>query len=75
MTINGSPVLGGMAPSGKILCSNQSKDDPSKFLMIETLDSLELHQRSVKDVLPEKLGEIRPLLVTSPRRSCFRLIG
>ena len=52
----------------------QSADDPSKFMMIEVWDSVESHQASVKNIPPEKLGEIRPLLATSPSGSYFRLI-
>jgi quinol monooxygenase YgiN len=37
----------------------QSQDGPSKFLMIEVWDSVESHQASVKNIPPEKLGEIR----------------
>ena len=52
----------------------QSQDEPSKFMMIEVWDSIESHQASVKNIPPEKLGEIRPLLATSPRGSYFNLI-
>lgn len=52
----------------------QSEDDPSRFLMIEVWDTVESHQESVKNIPPEKLGEIRPLLATSPSGSYFRLI-
>jgi quinol monooxygenase YgiN len=52
----------------------QSEDDPSKFLMIEVWDSVESHQASVKNIPPEKLGEIRLLLATSPSGSYFKLI-
>ena len=52
----------------------QSQDDPSKVMLIEVWDSVESHQASVKSIPPEKLGEIRPLLETSPSGSYFRLI-
>jgi quinol monooxygenase YgiN len=52
----------------------QSQDDPSKFIMIEMWDSIESHQASVRNIPPEKLGEIRPLLATSPSGSYFRLV-
>jgi quinol monooxygenase YgiN len=52
----------------------QSQDDPSKFMMIEVWDRVESHQASVKNIPPEKLGEIRPLLATSPSGSYFTLI-
>jgi quinol monooxygenase YgiN len=52
----------------------QSQDDPSRFIMVEVWDSLESHQASVRNIPSEKLGEIRPLLATSPSGSYFRLV-
>ena len=52
----------------------QSEDDPSKFMVIEVWDNIESHQASVKNIPAEKLGEIRPLLATSPGGSYFKLI-
>ena len=52
----------------------QSEDDASKFMMIEVWDSLESHQASVKNIPPEKLGEIRPLLATSPSGRYYKVI-
>ena len=52
----------------------QSEADPSKFLMIEVWDSAESHQASVKNIPAEKLGEIRPLLATSPSGAYFKLV-
>ena len=52
----------------------QSQNDPSTFMMIEVWDSVESHQASVKNIPPEKLGQIRPLLATSPSGSYFKLI-
>lgn len=52
----------------------QSQDDPTKFIMIEIWDSLESHQASVKNIPSEKLGEIRPLLASSPSGSYYHLI-
>jgi hypothetical protein len=43
-------------------------------MMIEVWDRVESHQASVKNISPEKLGEIRPLLATSPSGSYFKLI-
>ena len=54
---------------------SQSQDDPSKFIMIETWDPVESHQASVENIPSEKLGEIRPLLATSPSGSYFYLVG
>jgi quinol monooxygenase YgiN len=44
----------------------QSQDDPTKFTMIEIWDSVESHKASVKNIPPEKLAEIRPLLASAP---------
>ncbi len=52
----------------------QSHDDPAKFLMVEVWDSVESHQASVKNIPPEKLGEIRSLLAGSPSGSYFHLV-
>jgi quinol monooxygenase YgiN len=52
----------------------QNQDDPSKFMMIETWDSVESHQASVKNIPPEQLGEIRPLLAASPSGSYFNIV-
>jgi len=53
----------------------QSQDDPSKFMMIEVWDSVASHQASVKNIPPEKLGEIRPLLAGSPAGSYYNQIA
>ena len=52
----------------------QSEADPTTFMMIEVWDSAESHQASVKNIPPEKLGEIQPLLATSPSGTYFKLI-
>jgi quinol monooxygenase YgiN len=52
----------------------QSEADPSKFMMIEVWDSVDSHQASVRNIPPEKLGEIKPLLATSPSGSYFKRI-
>jgi len=44
----------------------QSHDDPTKFTMLEVWDSIESHQASVKNIPPEMLAEIRPLLASAP---------
>jgi quinol monooxygenase YgiN len=49
----------------------QSQEDPSRFTMIEVWDSVESHQASVKNIPPEKLAEIRPLLGASPSGSYY----
>jgi quinol monooxygenase YgiN len=52
----------------------QSRDNPSKFIMIEVWDSVESHQASVRNIPPEKLGTIVPMLATAPRGSYYDLI-
>ena len=53
----------------------QSQGDPTKFTMIEVWDSIESHQASVKNIPPEKLAEIRPLLTSAPTGSYFALVN
>jgi quinol monooxygenase YgiN len=43
----------------------QSQEDATKFVMIEVWDSIESHQASVKNIPPEKMAEIKPLLASS----------
>ena len=52
----------------------QSMDDPAKFIMTEIWDSVESHQASVKNIPPEKLAEIRPLLASAPSGGYYGLI-
>jgi len=52
----------------------QSHDDPTKFTMIEVWDSIESHQASVKNIPPEKLAEIRPLLASAPSGGYYRAV-
>jgi heme oxygenase (mycobilin-producing) len=52
----------------------QSESDPTKFTIIEVWDSIESHQASVKNIPPEKLGEIMPLLASSPTGSYYKLV-
>ena len=52
----------------------QNQDDPTQFTMIEVWDSIQSHQASVKNIPPEKLSEIRPLLATSPNGSYYNLL-
>ena len=53
----------------------QNQDDRMKFTMIEVWDNSEAHQASVKNISPEKLGEIRPLLASAPSGSYFVLVN
>jgi quinol monooxygenase YgiN len=52
----------------------QSQADPTIFTMIEVWDSVESHQASVKNIPPEMLGEIRPLLASAPSGGYFNLV-
>jgi hypothetical protein len=42
--------------------------------MIEIWDSVESHQASVKNIPPEMLAEIRPLLASAPSGKYYALI-
>ena len=53
----------------------QSQADPTKFTMIEVWDSLESHQASAKNIPPEMLAEIRPLLASAPSGSYYELVS
>ena len=52
----------------------QSESDATQFTMIEVWDSVESHQASVKNIPPELLTQIRPLLASAPRGGYFSLI-
>ena len=52
----------------------QSHDDPTKFTIIEVWDSIESHQASVKNIPPEMLTQIRPLLASAPSGGYYGLI-
>lgn len=52
----------------------QSRDDPSKFFMIEVWDSVESHQASVRDIPPEKIDGLRPLLAAGPAGGYYDLV-
>lgn len=53
----------------------QSHDDPTKFTMIEIWDSVESHQASVKNIPPELLTQIRPLLASAPKGGYYELVS
>ena len=53
----------------------QSQDDPTKFTMIETWDSVESHQASVKNIPPEMLTQIRSLLASAPSGRYYDLVS
>jgi quinol monooxygenase YgiN len=52
----------------------QSQADPTKFTMLEVWDSIESHKASVKNIPPEMLTQIRPLLGSAPSGGYFDLI-
>jgi len=52
----------------------QSRDDPTKFITIEVWDSIESHQASDKNIPPEMLTQIKPLLASAPRGGYFSVI-
>jgi quinol monooxygenase YgiN len=53
----------------------QSQADPIQFTMLEVWDSIESHQASVKNIPPEMLIEIRPLLASAPSGGYFQIIS
>ena len=53
----------------------QSHDEPTKFIMLEVWDNIQSHQASVKNIPPEKLAEIRPLLASVPSGSYYELVA
>jgi heme oxygenase (mycobilin-producing) len=53
----------------------QSNDDPTKFTIIEGWDSIESHQASVKNIPPEMLTQIRPLLASAPSGGYYQLVS
>ncbi len=52
----------------------QSHDDPTRFTMFEVWDSIESHQASVKNIPPEMLKQIQPLLASAPSGGYYQLI-
>jgi len=52
----------------------QSQDDPTKFTMIEIWDTVESHQASIRNIPPEMLAEIGPLLASAPNGEYYVLI-
>ena len=52
----------------------QCHDDPTRFTIIEIWDSIESHQASVKNIPPELLTQIRPLLVSAPSGGYYDLV-
>ena len=53
----------------------QSQDDPTRFIMIEVWGSAEAHRASVKNIPPEMLAKISPLLASPPSGNYFGLVA
>lgn len=53
----------------------QNQENPASFTMIEIWDSIESHRASVKNIPPEKLAGIRPLLGANPHGSYYDLVS
>lgn len=49
----------------------QSHDDPARFVVIESWESIEAHQASVTNIPAEALASIMPLLDSPPYGECF----
>ena len=62
------------SPGCEVVTLYQSQDDPTKFTMIEIWDDLESHRASVKNIPPEKLTEIRPLLASAPSGAYYNFV-
>ena len=52
----------------------QSHNDPTKFTIIKVWDSIEAHEASVKNIPPEMLTQIRPLLASAPSGGYYQLV-
>jgi quinol monooxygenase YgiN len=52
----------------------QSRDDPTRFTMTETWRDIEAHQASVKNIPPNLLRAIQPLLAAPPRGGYYNAI-
>src|SRR6266542_86402 len=52
----------------------QSEDDPTKFTMIEIWNNVESHKASGKNIPPELLSQISPLLSSAPSGSYFNIV-
>lgn len=54
--------------AGNLSCQLlQDQEEPSKFVMIEIWETVEAHQASAKNIPPELLAQIRPLLGGAPQ--------
>jgi quinol monooxygenase YgiN len=49
----------------------QSAEHPTRIVVIEVWDSMEAHQASVKNIAPEALAQIMPLLDGTPKGEYF----
>lgn len=53
----------------------QHQEDPTKFSMIEVWDNLESHRASVKEIPPELIAKIRPMLASAPSGGYYELVS
>ncbi len=53
----------------------QNQEDPTRFTIIEVWESIEAHQASVKNIPPEKLAEVQPLLGSAPAGNYHDLVS
>jgi quinol monooxygenase YgiN len=49
----------------------QSQDNTNEFVVIEVWASVSAHQASVKNIPPEKLGVVMPMLASQPSGSYY----
>jgi quinol monooxygenase YgiN len=50
----------------------QHLEDPARFFILETWDSVESHKASAKNIPRESIAEIMPLLDDSPQGGYFK---
>ena len=53
----------------------QSQADATQFTMVEIWDSVEAHKASVKNIPPDKLREIAPLIAAPPSGNYFDTVA
>jgi quinol monooxygenase YgiN len=65
-----------LASQGCLSCDLfQNQEEPAKFTMVEVWESSAAHQASVKNIPPEKLRAIMPLLSGSPNGRYYDTIA
>ena len=64
------PIINGS--EGCVSCQLlHNQDDPMKFVMIEVWENADFHWASAKNIPPEMLAAIRPLLGAAPSGSYY----